>query len=87
MYGYWAVLPHASFLRRFGFVITLLQLSQMVVGVGLTLAVTFSCPRSWSSNWHGCVFALGMYAVYFYLFLLLVIEKLCPAKKLHQKSN
>ncbi len=81
MYGYWAVLPYVPFLRRFGFLITLLQLTQMVVGVAVTLAVTFGCPRSWSANWHGCVFALGMYAVYMYLFSLLVIEKMCPSKR------
>ena len=87
MYGYWAVLPTVPFLRRFGFVITLLQLLQMTVGVVLTLTVTFSCPRSWSVNWHGCIFALGMYAVYFYLFLLLVVEKLCPKKRQGQDKT
>lgn len=81
MYGYWAVLPYFGFLRKFGVLITLLQFVQMVFGVAVGLYVTFACPRSWQMNWHGDVFSLLMYAVYFYLFLDLLLQKSKPTNK------
>ena len=78
MYGYYALvsIPAFKFVMRFGYLITFLQLAQMVLGLYLTVHVTLFCPLSWTRNWHGDLFALGMYGVYFYLFLQLVVEKL-----------
>jgi len=75
MYGYWALLPSVPKLRRFGFLITLLQTTQMVVGLLTVLWCTLMCPLSWQNNWHGDLFALGMYFVYFYLFFQLASQK------------
>ncbi len=75
MYGYWAVQPYVKWLRYFSWLITVMQLTQMAVGVAVTMNVTLACPQSWALNWHGDLFALAMYAVYFYLFLELLLQK------------
>jgi hypothetical protein len=80
MYGYWALLPSLGFLRRFGFLITILQTSQMVIGLSTILYVIFACPLSWEKNMEGDIFALMMYAVYFYLFYTLTMAKLAEMK-------
>lgn len=76
MYGYWALLPSLSFLRSVGFLVTILQTTQMLLGLAAILGVLYQCPMAWTLNWHGLLFALGMYGVYLYLFFSLTTEKI-----------
>lgn len=87
MYGYWAVLPFVPVLRKVGVFVTLMQFVQMVFGVAITLFVTFKCPQSWQKNWHGDLFCLAMYGVYFYLFLQLLLAKAKPATSRQNKKQ
>lgn len=87
MYGYWALVPSFGALRSFGFVVTLMQTAQMVVGVLIVIGVVAFCPLSWERNWHGHCFAFAMYAVYLVLFARLVFEKIPSSKKQNKKVN
>ena len=89
MYSYYAAtsLQMFSWLRRTGFLLTILQTLQMIVGLAVILTSLFSCQFAWQRNWHGLLFALGMYSVYFWLFFKLIFEKFRVAFANHQNQG
>lgn len=74
MYLYYA-LAAVDVKMPYSFVITILQTTQMVVGVTL-LAYTPNCKDSWRENWHGNLIAVFMYSVYLWLFATLLVNKI-----------
>ena len=82
MYGYYALVALGlASLKGYGFILSILQTMQMVLGIVVILTANWSCPSSWNSNWHGQLFAFGMYAVYLYLFFDLTWKKLFQKRK------
>lgn len=76
MYAYYAQVAFGvTWVRSYGKYLTFLQAAQMVFGLVVLVWSTVACPLSWQNNWHGTLFAGGMYATYLYLFGSLLRDK------------
>ena len=73
MYGYYAAAA-LGFRSKYAKLITLLQTSQMVVGIAVCYVIVSTCD----GNWYGNRFAVAMYLAYFGMFAQLL---LAPRKK------
>ena len=74
-------------LRKFSFMITILQTSQMVMGIYVLVATAVGCEYTWQKNWHGVLFCAGMYGTYLYLFGKLTIEKFAICTRSAKKTQ
>ena len=72
MYGYYAWVT-LGFTFRLNYLITSIQLMQMVIGTTISL-MTIQCPDI-ARNYHGFAFAMTMYMIYGYLFYQIFTQK------------
>ena len=91
MYGYYGIMalnikPVNTFLRKISFFITIIQTTQMVVGVAVLITSVMHC-ETWEKNWHGTLFCAGMYGTYLYLFGKLTFAKFALSKSLSRPSS
>lgn len=91
MYGYYGLtalpLPaFVNFLKKFSFLITILQTSQMVMGI-YVLGATIPLCGSFEKNWHGTLFCAGMYGTYLVLFSKMTVKKFQQCVKMSGKKK
>jgi hypothetical protein len=84
MYGYYA-LSTLGIRPPFPWIITILQLSQMVVGVWISYTA-MNCPRAWELNWHIAIASFAMYTIYVLLFAQFFLNRYVFSKKRPTKS-
>jgi len=80
MYGYYG-LAALGIKFPYSFLITIMQAVQMAVGLCILGTTLATCDGSWQKNWHGHIFAAGMYGVYLYQFAKLAPEVFARGKK------